>query len=347
LLFALEPPTKRYPVPRNIEVLRRVEETIATLPGVRSVTLSREALLAQSGSNSDFVPAGRATTEQEHQNVALNWVGPGFFATMGIPILHGRSFNPHDSLSSHNVAVINATLARKEFGGTNPVGTFFRMEEDTDLIEIVGICADAKYGWLRDDIPPTFFVLYTQRKDARGRAMTFEVRTKGNPKEYVEAIRSAVALVDKDLPLIDVRTQEEQIAATIGPERSFAAVTTGFGILALGLASIGVYGVVSSGVSRRVNEIGIRMALGARADQVVQMVLGEAVRLTLLGLASGLCAALFLTRFLSSFLFGLKPTDALTFAGAGLLLSLVALLASWAPAYRAASIQPVQALRHE
>ena len=347
LLFALEPPPKRYPVPKNIEVLRRVEETIATLPGVRSVTLSREALLAQSGSSSDFIPVGRATTGRTHQHVALNWVGPAFFATMGIPILHGRSFSPHDSLSSHSVAVINAALARKEFGGTNPVGAFFRMEEDEDPVEIVGICADAKYAGLRDDIPPTIYVLYTQRKDARGRAMTFEVRTKGNPKEYIEAIRGAVALVDRDLPLIDVRTQEEQIAATIAPETSFAAVTAGFGLLALGLASIGVYGVVSSGVSRRVNEIGVRMALGARADQVVRMVLGEAVRLTLFGLASGVCAALFLTRLLSSFLFGLKPTDALTFAGAALLLLLVAMLASWPPAYRAASIQPVQALRHE
>jgi predicted permease len=347
LLFALEPPAKRYPVPKNIEVLRRIEQSIARLPGVRSVTLSREALLAQSGSNSDFVPVGREAAERQHQHVALNWVGPGFFATMGIPILHGRSFNPHDALSSHNVAVINAALAQKEFDGTNPVGAFFRMEEDTDPIEIVGICANAKYGWLRDDVPPTFYALYTQRKDMFGKSMTFEVRTKGNPKEYVEAIRGAIALVDKDLPLIDVRTQEEQIEASIGPERSFATVTTGFGILALGLASIGVYGVVSSGVSRRVNEIGVRMALGARADQVVRMVLGEAVCLTLFGIAGGLCGALFLTRLLSSFLFGLKPTDVLTFAGAGLVLSLVAILASWAPAYRAASIQPVEALRHE
>ena len=347
LLFALETPTQRYPVPQSTEVLRRIEEKIASLPGVRSVTLSREALLAQSWSSSGFIPAGGATTERRVYQVGFNTVGPGFFATMGIPILHGRSFNAHDSLSSHEVAVVNAALARKVFDSTNPIGAYFRTDEGREPIEIVGICADAKYGWLRANVPPTFYVLYTQQKDAGGSAMTFEVRTKSNPKGYVEAIGNAVASVDKDLPLIDVRTQEEQIAATIGPERSFAAVTTGFGILALGLASIGVYGIVSSGVSRRQNEIGVRMALGAGANQVMRMILGEALRLTLCGVAGGVCAALFLTRLLSSFLFGLKPTDLSTFTGAGLLLLLVAMVASWHPAYRAASIQPVEALRHD
>jgi predicted permease len=347
LLFALEPPVQRYPVPQNVEVLHRIEENIASLPGVRSVTLSREALLAQSWSNSDFIPALGARAEQRVYHVGFNTVGSGFFATMGIPILHGRSFNAHDSISSHQVAVINAALARKVFDSTNPVGAHFRTDEDREPLEIVGVCADAKYGWLRDNVPPTFYVLYTQQKNESIKAMTFEVRTEGNPKGYVEAIAGVVASMDKNLPLIDVRTQEEQIASTIGPERSFATVTIGFGILALGLASIGVYGVVSSGVSRRVNEIGVRMALGAGANRVMRMVLGEALCLTLVGLACGVCAALFFTRLLSSFLFGLKPTDVLTFAGAGLLLSLVATLASWPPAYRAALIQPIEALKHE
>jgi predicted permease len=346
LLFAIEPPVQRYPAPKNIEALHRVEERIASLPGVESVTLSREALLAQSGSESDFLVEGRPGTAGRKKYVPFNSVGQSFFTTMGIPILYGRSFDLRDSSSSPGVAVINRALAQKEFAGTNPIGASFRMNEGGEQFEIVGVCADAKYAWIRADDSPNFYVLYTQQKDANG-SMTFEVRTKGNPRDFSGAIRGAVESVDKDLPLIEVRTQEEQIDATLAPERSFATVTSGFGILALVLASIGVYGVMAAGVSRRINEIGVRMALGARTDQVLRMVLGEATGLPFAGVGAGLWAALLLTRFLRSLLFGLNPTDSLTLAGAGLLLSVVATLASWGPARKASRIQPVQALRHE
>ena len=346
LLFAIEPPVQRYPAPKNIEALHRVEERIASLPGVESVTLSREALLAQSGSESDFLVEGRPGTAGRKKYVPFNSVGQSFFTTMGIPILYGRSFDLRDSSSSPGVAVINRALAQKEFAGTNPIGASFRMNEGGEQFEIVGVCADAKYAWIRADDSPNFYVLYMQQKDANG-SMTFEVRTKGNPRDFSGAIRGAVESVDKDLPLIEVRTQEEQIDATLAPERSFATVTSGFGILALVLASIGVYGVMAAGVSRRINEIGVRMALGARTDQVLRMVLGEATGLPFAGVGAGLWAALLLTRFLRSLLFGLNPTDSLTLAGAGLLLSVVATLASWGPARKASRIQPVQALRHE
>jgi predicted permease len=346
LLFALEPPVQRYPAPKNVEVLHRVEERIASLPGVQSVTLSREALLAQSGSNSDFMVEGSPRITGRDRHVPFNSIGQSFFTTMGIPILYGRSFDLRDTSSSPGVAVINRALAQKEFAGRDPIGASFRMKQGGERLEIVGVCADAKYAWIRGDDSPTFYVLYTQQKDAPG-SMTFEVRTKGKPRDFADAIRGVVESVDKDLPLIEVRTQEEQVDATLAPERSFATVTTGFGILALLLASIGVYGVMAAGVSRRVNEIGVRMALGARADQVLRMVLGEAMSLAFAGVGAGLCVALLLTRLLNSLLFGLKPTDSLTLAGAGLLLSVVAILASWTPARRASRIQPVQALRHE
>jgi len=265
---------------------------------------------------------------------------------MGIPILYGRGFGAADTGNSPRVAVINQALARREFGGINPVGTTFRTKTGGDPYLIVGISADAKYGWLRNDAPPTFFLLYTQSKDFH-KGMTFEVRTNGEPRRFVAAIRSAVEGVDRDLPLIEVRTQAEQISANLGPERSFAAVTSGFGLLALVLASIGVYGVLASAVARRVNEIGVRMALGARARQVLWMVLRECTQLSIIGIGVGLCAALMLTRFLNSMLYGLRPTDPLTLAGAAALLLCVGLMAGWGPARRAASIQPVQALRHE
>jgi predicted permease len=346
LLFTLEPPALRYPAPKNVEILHRIEDRIASLPGVESATLSKEALLGQSGSNSAFLPEGRAGIPDEDQRVPYNAVGQKFFATMGIPILYGRPFDDHDTESSPGVAVISRALAAKEFPGRNPIGSFFRTKEGGEQFEIIGICADAKYAWIRDHAPPIFYLLYTQQKAARG-SMTYEVRTQGNPFSFVGAIRGAVESVDHNLPLMEVRTQQQQIDAALAPERSFASVTSGFGLLAVLLASIGVYGVIAAEVSRRVNEIGVRMALGARAEQVLRMVMGEALGLASAGVGAGLCAALLLGRFLNSRLFGIKPTDPLTLAGAGFLLLAAAVFASWAPARRASRIQPVQALRHE
>ena len=346
LLFAIEPPQQRYRAPKDVEVLHRIEDRVATLPGVESATLSREALLAQSGSNSDFIRDGEPGDPSLERHIAFNAVGNAFFQTMGIRILNGRQFDDHDTSTSPAVAVINRALAQREYLGKNPVGSSFRMKRGGSPIEIVGVCADSKYAWIRQDDPPAFFVLYTQQKDLSG-GMTFEIRTHGNPRDSVSAIREAIESVDKDLPLIDIRTQQEQIDASLAPERSFARVTTGFGVLALLLASIGIYGVMAAAVSRRINEIGIRMALGARADQVLRMVLSEATVLALSGVSAGLLAAFCLTRFLASFLYGLKPTDALTFVISGILLWIVAMAASWSPARRASSIQPVQALRHE
>jgi len=346
LLFAIEPPAQRYPPPKNAEALHRIEEKIAALPGVESVTLSREALLAQSASNSDFIPEGRQKDPARNRHVPSNSVGQNFFSTMGISILYGRSFDERESATSPLVAVISRSLAEREFAGKNPVGSSFRMKEGGDAYEIVGVCADAKYAWIRDNAPPTFYVLYTQQKDLHGR-MTYEVRTRGNPKDLALPIREAVESIDRDLPLVDLRTQQEQIDAVLAPERSFATVTSGFGLLGLVLAGIGVYGVIAAGVSRRVNEIGVRMALGARAEQVLRMVLAETMSLAVAGIVLGLGAALLLSHFLSAMLFGLKPTDSLTLLGAATLLSIAALLAGWAPARRASRIQPIQALRHE
>ena len=346
LLFAIEPPVKRYPAPKNVEVLHQIEERIGSLSGVESVTLSREALLAQSGSNSDFILDDQTKIPAAQGEIAFNSVGHDFLQTMGIPILYGRTFDSKDTSTSTRVAVINRALAQMEFGGKSPIAAFFRMEQGGEPLEIVGVCANAKYAWIRDNEPPTFYVLYTQQKDLKG-SMTFEVRTKGRPESFSGEIRRTIEAVDKDLPLIDLRTQEEQVDAALAPERSFAIVTSGFGLLALMLASVGVYGVVAASVSRRVNEIGVRMALGARADQVLRMVLGEAVGLALAGIGVGLSAALFLTRFLASMLFGLKPADPLTLLCSGLLLSLVALVAAWGPAQHASHIQPERALRHE
>jgi predicted permease len=345
LLFAIEPPEQRYPAPKNVELLHRIEERLTSLPSVESVTLSSEALLAQSTSNSNFIPESRPNIPGPERHIPFNAVGQSFFKTMSVPILYGRAFDLSDTSTSPGVAVISRALAQKEFGAENPVGTSFRMNEGGARFEIVGVCADAKYAWIRDETPPTFYVLYTQQKDAG--TMTYEVRTKGDPRDSVSSIREVVESVDKDLPLIEVRTQQEQIDADLAPERSFAILTTGFGILALVLASIGVYGVIAAGVSRRINEIGIRMALGAQRREVLMLVVGQGFRLTVIGVAIGIAGALALTRFLASLLYGVKATDPVTFFVVSLVLATVALIASYIPARRATKVDPTVALRWE
>lgn len=177
--------------------------------------------------------------------------------------------------------------------------------------------------------------------------MTYEVRTHVDPASLTPLLQKAVAGIDRNLPLIAVRTQQQQIDATVGDERLFANLTAGFGLLALVLASIGIYGVMSYTVSRRTNEIGIRLALGAQAQQILQMVLGEASWMAASGIVTGLGAALVLTRLLKTMLYGLTPHDPATLVCAAALLLAVALLAAWLPALRASRVQPMQALRHE
>jgi ABC-type antimicrobial peptide transport system permease subunit len=191
-----------------------------------------------------------------------------------------------------------------------------------------------------------FFEPYIQTSNLDYGA-TYEIRTRQKAASLAPDLRKAVQSIDRDLPLMDLRTQREQIDATMQQERIFAALTAGFGLLALALACVGVYGVMAYSVARRTNEIGIRLALGALPRRVLAMVLGEASWLGLLGIGSGLAIALVLTRLVKSLLYGLEPQDPMSLAGGAMLLVLVALAASWIPARRAAGVQPMEALRHE
>jgi predicted permease len=246
------------------------------------------------------------------------------------------------------VAVINQRLAKEFFPNTNPIGrTVSSCEKGADAtpIEIVGVSADAKYSSLRMDPPPTIYIPYLQADDAE--SMTFELKTAASTESIVAEIRETVRSVDRDLPLLEVRTQTQQIEATLSQERVFATLTSGFGVLALILAGIGIYGIMAYTVSRRTNEIGIRMAVGAQSREVLAMVLRETSLLACLGVVVGLAAAVGLTRLVASTLYGLKPTDPVTFFGAALLLLIIAMAAGFAPARRAASVDPIHALRHE
>jgi ABC-type antimicrobial peptide transport system permease subunit len=229
----------------------------------------------------------------------------------------------------------------------NPIGRRFRTtrENTGQLYTIVGICADTRYVNLRDRPPAQFFLPYIQTSDVG--SMVYELRTPLDPASLTPVLRRVVQSVDPDLPIIDVRTQREQINATMQIERLFAALTVGFGVLALALACVGIYGIMAYTVAQRTNEIGIRLALGAQPGQVRQMILRETTGLASVGIVVGLAAALALSRLVGSMLYEVQPHDPATLFGAVMTLLAVALAASWIPARRAAGVQPMEALRHE
>ena len=347
LLFDIQQPNTRYPAPQDIELHRELEERLSQVPGVDSLTLSQATLISGSRWSYDFTPAGRSTKEADKVSANFNAVGTHFFSTFGIPVLEGRSFTSSDTSTSKKVAIVNQQLVKKFFPGEDPIGKTFTSGIQHSLpTEIVGVVADTKYTNVRQEPPATFYEPYVQL-DSIESGMTYEVHTQMKAAAIVPMLRGAVQSVDKDLPLIDVRTQQDQIDDSTSQERIFAALTGGFGVLAVVLACIGIYGIMAYTVSRRTNEIGIRMALGAQAGQVLRMVLREASLLTLAGVLAGLGIAAAMGRLVTSMLFGLTFWDPFTLATAALLLVFVALGASWIPARRAARVDPMKALRHE
>jgi predicted permease len=349
LLFSIQAPPARYPAPQDIALHQRIEDRLAQVPGVQSVTLIENPLLAHSRSDTDFQPTDQPTRKGDDVDQDMNGVGQTFFQTYRIPILYGRAFGPTDTPNSPLVAVINQSLAHRVYPGIDPVGRTFisqiRRDRARSIYKIIGVSADAKYDALQDDPPPTFYTLYHQQKEEP--FLTYTIKTQLSPAAILPALRNAVQSIDKDLPLRDIRTQNEQIEASISEQRLFATLTAGFGILALILACIGIYGIMAYDVARRTSEIGIRMALGAHTRQVLLMVLRESSWLAILGVAAGLAAAFGLTRFVRTMLYGLQPTDPTTLIAATLILLAIAIAAAYGPARRASRIDPMQALRHE
>jgi predicted permease len=346
LLFQLNPPRTRYSDTQMIALYRQLEEKLAAIPGVRSVSMSNIAIIGDGHSGSSFHVSG-SPPDVEEVRVQTNSVGVDFFGTMDIPILQGRGFNSTDTATSPKVAVVNRALARQFFPNENPIGKTFEADaEDVSRpVQIIGVAPDTRYVDLRSETPPTFYLLYSQR--ALASRMVFEIRTAAEPGSILSQARAAVGSLDRDLPLIDVRTMKEQVESTMSNERIFAQLTGAFGVLALVLACIGIYGIMAYTVVKRTSEMGIRFALGARPGQVRGMILRESTGLALVGIAIGLAGAIALARLIKSMLYGIMPSDPLTLTAGVALLLLVALASSWIPARRAAGVQPMEALRHE
>ncbi len=352
LLAEINPPRSAYPPGKDVELHRRIEQAFATIPGVKSVSPSEVAYIADDSDRTDFIIEGESVKNDMSQAEYNNVVGTRFFETMGIPILAGRGFDANDTATSPKVAVINQTLARQRFGKQNPIGKRFSINFYGDghgpmnWIEIVGICGDTRYSDLRTPSPPQYFLPFVQQHETG--AMTYMIRTEVDPMAVVPSLRQVLQQIDPNLPPNnDLRTQEQQINAAMQQERVFVALTSGFGLLALALASVGIYGIMAYSVTQRTNEIGIRLAMGARRTQMRAMVLRESSLLALAGIVAGVAGALLFTRAIRSMLYGVTPNDPLTvIAGVALLLA-IALVASWIPAARAAGVEPMEALRHE
>ena len=346
LLFRLNPPRSRYSNAQMITLYKSLEQQLADVAGVRSVTMSNIAIIGDGHSGATFHLLGRPF-EKDEDRVQTNAIGVDFFQTLGIPILQGRAFNMHDTGTSQNVAIINRALALKYFPGENPIGRSFETDtEDIDKpIQIVGVAADTRYADLRTETPPTFYVPYQQRSIS-GR-MVVELRTAADPATVLRSVRKTVQSLDQDLPLIDVRTMKEQIRSTLADEQMLAELACAFSALALVLASIGIYGIMAYTVTTRTSEIGLRIALGAQPASVLTTVLSESILLTIAGILLGVGCALSMARFIQSMLYGLGVADPLTAACTTFLLLAVSILAAAIPARRASRIDPIRALRHE
>jgi predicted permease len=344
LLFRVNPPRTRYSDAAKLSLYRHLESELAGIPGVQSIALSNIGLIGDGHSGSTFHVSGRSKKKDEDR-VQTNSVSVNFFRTMGIGILQGRDFNVHDETNSVKVAIVNRALVRRYFPNENPIGQTFESEDSTEPIQIIGITSDTRYGDLRSETPPIFYVPYLQAEVPL--RMIVQIRSKAEPHTVLPQVRAMAESLDRNLPLVDVRTEEQQIETTLSTERIFAQLTTGFGIMALALASMGIYGLMAYAVTRQRTEIGIRMALGARVEQILARVLRDALSIAMAGLGIGMLFSLWLGQFISPMLYNLKAFDPAVIALTILLLLIVTLAAGIGPARRASRIDPLVSLKHE
>ncbi len=363
LIFRVNPGVSGYRGERLTNLYQQMLERIEALPGVRSATLLQNTLLGSGVGGGNIYVQGYDSQPNEKLLADTQYVAPNFFDAMEIAILKGRRFTPQENEQAPKVAVINQALARRYFANRDPIGQHLSIGavnydksgkmigSDNPPIEIAGLARDSKYNTLRGEIQPSIYLPYRQRQYGISTEMTCTVRTAGDPAAMTAAIRNALQSIDANVPPFAVKTQNEQIAEQMAQPRLFASLSSFFGLLAMALASIGLYGVMSYTVARRTHEIGIRMALGAQGGDVLRMVLRETLLLVVVGLVIGLAAAVATARLIESsllsLLFGLTATDPLTLAIATLLLLTVATVAGWLPARRAARVDPLVALRHE
>lgn len=348
LSFSVDPRLNGYDTPRTLAFYRQLQDSLESTQGITGATLTSSPLFAGDSSTSTMSVEGYQAKEGENLNLAVHWVAPRYFSTLGIGLLRGRDIAPRDTANSPRVAVINESTARYFFGGSNPLGR--RMAFGHGLgtrhdIEIVGVVADSRLESAKDTPKRMAYFPYTQ--DPGIDEVTFYVRASEDPVVLAQTARATVRRLDPSLPIYALRTLEAQLTESMTLERMVSTFSAGFGALATLLAGIGLYGLVAFSVARRTREIGIRVTLGARRNNVLWLVLREVLLLAGAGIVVGLPLALYLTRFLKSQLYGLSPADPAVAAAATIGVLVVTLAAGYLPARRATGIDPLTALRHE
>jgi len=347
VMFQISPARNGYKVEQTRQLFERVEDEIGALPGVTGVSSSTVPLLSGSNWGSDVAVEGFKAGPDTDSNARFNEVGPGYFPTLGIPLLAGRDFTRADVLTAPPVAIVNEAFAKKFNLGRDAVGK--RMSNkgsNTPLtMEIVGMVKNAKYSDVKREIPPLFFIPY--RQDENIGQINFFVRTGSDPERFLSNIPKVMARLDANLPVENLRTLPQQVRENVFLDRFISVLSASFACLATLLAAVGLYGVLAYTVSQRTREIGLRMALGAAPSRVRAMVLRQVGVMVVVGGAIGLAAAVGLGRLAQSLLFELQGTDPLVLIAAAVSLSLVALAAGFIPAHRASQVDPMSALRYE
>jgi putative ABC transport system permease protein len=340
LTLALNLPSPRYfDDGKQIIFTQQLQDALKAHPEFGKVGLSDLTMLEGMMSFATF----SGDHPGKDDNVELRAVSPDFFATMGIPLLSGRPFDDHDVKGTQQVAIINQSMALHYWPGQNPIGKPINFKPQ-DSYQIIGITADIRDVDLKSDPQPEVFVALLQKPSFELHVM---LRTASDPASIVPAVRNTIWSVDKDLPVTHVQTMEQVISVSVSGDRFLTVILGSFATLGLILTLIGIYGVIAYSVSRRTQEIGIRLALGASSRNVLQLVLGHAGRLALIGAVVGIAGSLLLSRLISSQLFGIKATDPVTLMAATLVMIMVALAASYVPARRATRVDPMAALRSE
>jgi predicted permease len=349
VVFSINPSLIGYSAPRRQQVFEGVVEKLRATPGVESAGLGITRVLDDDWWCDTVTVAGYQPASGQLARPCHNAASPGYVATLSIPLIAGRDFSAADRGSKQKVALVNESFTRHYFGHEPAVGRRFGFGSYPGTkadIEIVGVIRDAKYGNMRDAAPPQTIVDYEQMEGAVFQA-TIYVKTHVDPRQMYVGIRNAVHEVDGNLPVYEMRTLDQQLDLIMTTERMVANLASVFGILATVLAAIGLYGLMAFNVAGRTREIGIRMALGARSGNVAWQVMKEVLSLVVAGAALALPASWILARFVRSQLYDVRPNDPLTIGAAMFVLVIVAAMAGYIPARRAARVDPIQALRYE